>query len=66
MSTVSKNLMECIMFIHITEIKGKYWSENFALCQGVSNCKCNKHAVFDWNAVENSVFTVSFSLSFMC
>jgi hypothetical protein len=54
------------MFIHITEIKGKYWSENFALCQGVSNCKCNKHAVFDWNAVENSVFTVSFSLSFMC
>jgi len=29
------NWTECIMFICITDIKGKYWSQNFALGQGI-------------------------------
>jgi hypothetical protein len=53
------------MFIHITDIKGKYWSENFALSQGITNCKSNKHAVVDYDAAANSIFMVSFSMSFM-
>lgn len=59
------NLTDCIMFIHITDIKGKYWSENFALSQGITNCKSNKHAVVDYDAAANSIFMVSFSMSFM-
>jgi hypothetical protein len=59
------NLTECITFIGITDIKGKYWSENFALGQGITNQKSNKHAVVDYDAAANSIFMDYFSLSFM-
>jgi hypothetical protein len=59
------NLTGCIMFVGITDIKGKYWSENFALGQGIRNHKSNKHAVVDYDAAVNSIFMDSFLLSFM-
>lgn len=54
------NPTECTMLIHIMEAKGKYWSENSALCQGISNWKSAKHAVVDWRAAANSIFMVFF------
>jgi len=59
------SLTECIMFIHITDIKEKHCSEYFALSQGITNHKSNKRAVVDNDAATNSIFTVSFSMSFM-
>jgi len=62
---IKHNLTKCIMFIRITDIKGKYWSENFALGKGITNRKSNKHPVVDSDAAANSIFMFSFSLSFM-
>jgi len=50
------NLIECITFNGIADIKGKYWSENFALGQGITNHKSNKHAVIDYDTAANSIF----------
>jgi hypothetical protein len=54
------NLTECIMFIRITDIKGKFWSENFCTEPWITNLKSNKHSVVDYDAAENSIFMVSF------
>jgi len=55
--------MHCV--VHMADIKGKYWSENFALGKGITNQKSSKLAVVDYDAAANSVFMFSFSLSFM-